>query len=133
MKTVLRNIFIYSFTLYLLPYFISGFSINGEIWTIITGGFILSMLFLVLKPILNILSLPVNVISLGLFNLFINALLLYLLTVFVTEISVTAFTLTRSTVIGFTTPQIEFNTFFAYVYSALILSIISGILKWLMK
>ena len=133
MKTILRNIAIYAFTLFVLPQFIPGFYVNGGFWTFFTGGVVLTMLFLVLKPVLNIISFPVNVVSLGLFNIFINALLLYLLTVFVTEISVTAFTLTKINFFGFIIPAISFNTFFAYVYTAFILSIISGGIKWLMK
>ncbi len=39
----------------------------------------LAILFLVLKPILNIISFPVNLVTLGMFNIFINALLIYLL------------------------------------------------------
>lgn len=133
MKTILRNIAIYGFTLFLLPQIIPGFYVNGAFWTFLTGGIVLSMLFLILKPILSIISFPVNMISLGIFNVFINALLLYLLTVFVTEISVTAFTLTKVNFLGFIIPEVSFNTFFAYVYSAFILTIIVGGIKWLMK
>jgi len=133
MKTLLRNICIYAFTLFLLPQIIPGFYVNGQFWTFVAGGLVLTLLFLVLKPVLSIISFPINIVSLGIFNVFINALLLYLLTVFVKEISVTAFTLSRSTLLGFATPEISFNTFFAYVYSAFILSIISGAIKWLAK
>lgn len=133
MKTILRNIAIYGFTLFLLPQIIPGFYVNGAFWTFLTGGIVLSMLFLILKPILSIISFPVNMISLGIFNVFINALLLYLLTVFVTEISVTAFTLTKVNFLGFIISEVSFNTFFAYVYSAFILTIIVGGIKWLMK
>lgn len=133
MKTILRNIAIYAFTLFSLPHLIPGFSVNGGFWTLVAGGLILSMLFLVLKPILNVVSFPANALSLGVLNVFINALLLYLLTVFVTEVSVTAFELQRQNIFGFTTPEVAFNTFFAYVYSALVLSVIAGTIRWLMK
>src|SRR6185369_8906092 len=96
MKTILRNIAIYTFILFLLPMLVPGVTINYGFQTLLTGGLMLALLFLVLKPILNIISFPVNVVTLGAFNIFINALLIYLLTVFVTEISISSFTYYRT-------------------------------------
>jgi len=133
MKTILRNILVYTFILFLLPKIIPGFSVNGGFWTMLTAGVVLSMLFLILKPILNIISFPVNLVTLGIFNIFINALLLYLLTIFITEITITAFTMQKSNLLGFITPQITFNTFFAYIYSSAVLTLINSIIRWLIK
>jgi putative membrane protein len=132
MKTIIRNLTIYTFALFLLPQVIPGVHVVGGLATLFIGGLVLTLLFLILKPILNIIGFPVNMVTLGLFNIFINALLIYLLTVFVTEISITAFTYHRSTVLGFITPVFTFNTFFAYLYTAFILSIIDGFIRWLL-
>src|SRR5689334_7206665 len=104
MKTVVRTITAYTLILYFLPNIVAGFAIDGGFWTLFVGGLVLSLLFLVLKPVISIISFPVSVLTLGLFNIFINALLLYLLTVFVSEISVTAFTLTKVDILGFIIP-----------------------------
>ena len=133
MKTILRNIAIYTLILFLLPMLIPGVSITNGLQTLLTGGIMLAILFLVLKPILNIISFPVNMVTLGLFNIFINALLIYLLTVFVTEISISSFTYYRTNVFGFITPMISFNTFFAYIYTAFILTLINGFIRWLIN
>ena len=133
MKTIIRNVVIYTFILFLLPKIIPGFSIDGGFWTLFTGGLVLAMLFLVVKPVLSIISFPVNLVTLGIFNIFINALLLYLLTIFVTEISVTAFTMARLDILGVIIPQITFNTFFAYIYTAFILTLINSFIRWLMN
>lgn len=133
MKTVIRTVIAYILILYFLPNLVAGFTVEGGFFTLFVGGVILSMLFLVLRPIISVISFPVNVLTLGLFNIFINALLLYLLTVFVSEISVTAFTMTRVDIAGFIIPMIHFNTFFAYVYTAFIISVIDLFIKWLIK
>lgn len=133
MKTLLRNIVIYSLILFLLPQIIPGFSILGGFNTILVGSFVLTLLFIILKPILNIISFPVNMVTLGVFNVFINGLLIYLLTIFVTDITITAFTYERMNVLGFITPVVAFNTFFAYIYTAFVLTMINSFIRWLIE
>lgn len=133
MKTIIRNTAIYTFALYFLPSIIPGVEIDGGFVTLLIGGFALAMMFLVLKPILNIISFPINLLTLGISSIFTNALILYLLTIFVVDISIVAFTYHATTVFGFGIPTIEFNTFFAYVYTAFILSLIDSAISWLME
>src|SRR5688572_20251379 len=133
MKTLLRNLVIYSLILFLLPQIIPGMSIIGGLNTLLVGSFVLTLLFIILKPILSIISFPVNILTLGVFNIFINGLLIYLLTVFVTEITISAFTYTNANVLGFITPVIAFNTFFAYLYVAFILTLINSSIRWLIE
>ncbi|MBI5122937.1 phage holin family protein [Candidatus Roizmanbacteria bacterium] len=133
MKTILRNLIIYSFILFLLNLLIPGVTINGGLWTFFIGGLTLTIFFAILKPILSIISFPVNVITLGIFNIFINALLLYLLTIFITEISITAFTYARTSIFGIIFPVTSFNTFFAYIYTAFVLTVINSFIRWLIS
>lgn len=133
MKTLVRNIAIYSFALYVLPQFIPGVELNSGLLTLFIGGTGLALMFLILKPILNIISLPVNVLSLGIFSIFTNALILYLFTVLFTDISITAFTYPKTDFLGVIIPSIVFNTFFAYVYTAFVLATIDSFLRWLME
>ena len=133
MKTLLRNIAIYALILFVLPQLIPGVTIIGGINTILVGSFVLTIFFLILKPILNIISFPANVLTLGVFNMVINALLIYLLTIFVADISISAFTYHRSVLFGFITPVIGFNTFFAYLYVAFVVTLISSLIKWLIE
>lgn len=133
MKTILRNIGIYTLILYFLPFIIPGVEIEGGAATLFTAGIALALMFLILKPILNIISFPVNIITLGLFSIFTNVLILYLLTVFITDVSVTSFTYDKTEFAGFITPKISFNTFFAYLYTAFVLSFIDSFAKWLIK
>ncbi len=133
MKTLLRNIAIYALILFFLPQLIPGVTITGGINTILIGSFVLTIFFVILKPILSIISFPANVLTLGFFNMIINALLIYLLTIFVADISITAFHYHRSTLFGFITPAIGFNTFFAYLYVAFVVTLISSLIKWLIE
>ncbi len=133
MKTLLRNIAIYTLILFVLPQLVPGVTIAGGFNTLLVGSFVLTLLFIILKPILNIISFPVNLITLGVFSIFINGLLIYLLTIFVTEVAITSFTYQNANVLGFITPVIAFNTFFAYIYTAFIVALIDGTIRWLIK
>jgi putative membrane protein len=133
MKTLIRGIAIYSLVLYVLPLIIPGMHIYGGIFTYLIGGVSLALLFMVIKPILSILSFPLNFITFGLFSLVINAFILYLLTIFVAGISVSAFSYSRSDVFGFIIPKIPFSIFYAYVYSAFLLSLFDSLISWLIS
>lgn len=133
MKTILQSIAIYLFALYFLPQMIPGFTLEGGIGTIFVGATVLALMFLVLKPILNVISFPVNILTLGLFSIVTNAFILYLLTVVVPEITVQPFSYPRFELFGIIIPKITFNTFFAYAYSAFVLAGINSIIRWLIK
>jgi putative membrane protein len=130
MKTVLRSIAIYLFALYFIPQIIPGFTIDGGFITLIIGAVVLALMFLILKPILNIISFPVNMLTLGLFVT--SAFILYLLTILVPNITIQPFSYPKAHFYGFITPVITFNTFFSYTYSAFILSCINSGIRWLM-
>ena len=51
---------------------------NDATIAIIVGALVLSLINMVLKPVLQLLSLPITVITLGIFYLIVNALLLEL-------------------------------------------------------
>jgi len=133
MKTVLRSIGIYLLALYFMPIIVPGFTIEGGFITLFIGAIVLALMFLILKPILNIISFPVNMLTLGLFSIITNAFILYLLTILVPNITVQPFAYPRTYISGFIIPRIFFNTFFAYTYSAFILSCFNSGIRWLIK
>lgn len=133
MKTIARSIVIYSFALYFLPMLIPGFKVSGGFLTFLIGGIALALMFLVLKPILNIISFPINLITLGLFSILTNALILYLLVFFVIGISIVPFSYPPSEVLGFAVPKISFSLLFAYIYTSFMLSFIDSFFSWLIK
>jgi putative membrane protein len=133
MKTLLRNTAIYTFALFLLPKILNGVVISDSLLTYVLGGFFLTLLFMVIKPILHIISFPLNLITLGLFSAFTNVIILYLLTVIHPGIRISAFTYPGVSVFGFVVPRMDINVFFAYVLSAVILAIIVTAINWLIE
>ena len=70
---------------------ISDIEYGGNPWVIVIAAIIFSLVNMLLKPILVILSLPAIILSLGLFMLVINGLMLYLVTVIYPEFSIGSF------------------------------------------
>jgi putative membrane protein len=64
--------------LYLAQLWVSGFSVSGGWKGYIVAGIVLGILNLIVKPILKIISAPLIIISLGLFLIVINAIILWL-------------------------------------------------------
>ena len=131
MKSIARKISFYGFSLFFLTFIFSGVKISGGLTTYIIGGVALSLMFLIIKPILNIITLPLNIITLGLFSFVANAIILYLLTIVVPSISITAFLFNGFSFAGFVIPKFYVNIFFAFILSSVVISIIVGFLTWL--
>lgn len=67
-----------SLALYVASLFVQGFSIHGGIKEYLLAGVILGLLNLVVRPVLKLISMPIIIITLGIFSLVINALMLWL-------------------------------------------------------
>ena len=133
MKSIVRNVAFYSFSLYLLAFFLDGVKVSGGFLSFVISGIVLSLLFLIARPVINIISFPLRFITLGLFSFITNAFLLYLLTLLVPFVTIRAFMFNGISFAGFIIPKFYLNTFFAFISSSLLLSMIMGGLRWLIK
>ncbi len=73
-----------------VPYFIEGIEVNSIIVAVIVGA-CLAFINMVIKPIISILTLPINIITLGLFSLVVNAILFYLVSKVVSGFTIESF------------------------------------------
>ena len=108
--TLIIRWFINALALMLVAYLYSGVQVNG-IFTALIAALVLGLVNAIIRPLLVILTLPVTILTLGLFIFVINAFMFW----FVTEI-VKGFTVT-----GFT----------AALIGSLMFSVISLVTNWL--
>lgn len=87
-------------------------------------------MMLILKPILDLLSMPLNLLTFGLVSFLVNAVILFFLTVFVAQVSVLPFTLPGISFVGFAIPPIALNKWFAYLVASMVLSGVYSFLTW---
>nr|MBI5456103.1 phage holin family protein [Candidatus Levybacteria bacterium] len=133
MKSFFRNILFNSFSIYLISQVLPGVKVSGGFFTYVIGGLALTLLLTLLKPVLNILTLPLNIVTLGMFSFLTNVIIFYLLTILVIGISITSFTFPGLEYAGFIIPKIYFNTLFAFVLVSFLQSLIVSFLSWLMQ
>jgi putative membrane protein len=69
---------------------IPGFSVDG-FYTALVVAILLGLASITIKPLLLLLTLPINILTLGLFVFVINALLLWLIATFVQGFTITGF------------------------------------------
>ncbi|MEO0139386.1 MAG: phage holin family protein [candidate division WOR-3 bacterium] len=69
-------------SLFLTDFLIPGFEINDP-YSLILSAFLLGIMNSLVKPIVEILTLPLTILSLGLWSLILNALLFLALSLFV--------------------------------------------------
>ena len=82
MKTVLRYLGTVA-AVVLTVNIVPGLSVEGGWLTILLIALVWSVLMLVIKPILTILTLPITIITFGLFSFILNALLFWAMTLVV--------------------------------------------------
>lgn len=133
MKSFFRNTLFNAFSIFLISQVISGMKVSGGLITYLVGGFALTILLVLLKPVLKILTLPLNIITLGMFSFVINVIIFYLLTVLVTGINITAFTFPGLSFSGFIIPSIYLNTLFSFILISFLQSVVVSFLTWLIK
>lgn len=133
MKTLLRASLINAFSLFVLTQILSGVRVSGGLSSYIYGGLALAVSYKILKPILNIISLPLNIITLGATSFFVNILLFYIATSLIPQISINSFTLNGASFAGFIIPTLHLNIFFAYATAAFIQSVLVSFISWLRK
>jgi len=131
MKKLLRMTFFNAVSLFLLTLAFPGVQVSGGVPVFILGGLLLSFISLFIKPIINIISLPLNLISLGFFSFLTNALILYILTVLIPQITVKDFTYPGFKYGGFIIPEIHFNLVFAYIVTACMLAVLDAFMSWI--
>lgn len=72
MIKILVRILIFSLAVFLASYFVGGVTLAGFIPALIAGA-LLSVIHFIIKPIIKIITLPINLITFGLFALVLNA------------------------------------------------------------
>ncbi len=110
MKSFIVRLGAYAVALYLTSLMVQGIFFD-TVAAVVLASMVLSILNAILRPILIILTLPVNLLTLGLFTFVVNGFML----------KITSFLVPGMAVAGFWTATL----------GALILTVVSSIITWL--
>ena len=90
MKFIIQ-ILVNALAIFLADYLVPGFIFEGDILAFLVAGLVLGLINFFVRPIVRFISTPLIVLSLGLFLIVINIVLLWLLEYFVPELTITGF------------------------------------------
>lgn len=134
MKGIVRSIFVHCLALTIVAQFVPGFLIFGGIPTILIGGLVLTILFFLMKPILQIISLPFNFVTFGLFSFVTNAIILWTLSLLVRSIVIHSFVIPGISFAGFVVPKIAIHSIIlAYIVIAAFLTTTIAGIRWIIN
>ncbi len=113
-RPIIRTALVLLLLAWLLP------TVNILNWvTLLIASIVITILFSLIRPLLNILLLPINIVTLGFFSTVINTLLLYAALYLVP---------------GFTiTPMVIFGIYFNQFFSIMLISFALGFLMSVAK
>ncbi len=133
MKRFLRSIFLNLTTLYIVSLFFPGLQIPHRLATFIWAAIVWTLLNFLIKPIVKLLLLPINLITLGLFGWAVNVITLFLFQMLISGVVIKSFVYEGFSWAGFIVPSISINLFFAYILTSATLSLVHSSLLWLLK
>lgn len=133
MRKIIRHYVLDTFALYLASQIASGMNFDKGFETLFITGGALAVATMLAKPIINILLLPINLITFGLFKWVSSAIALYLVTLVVPGFKIIQFYFA-----GFSTKFLDFPTIslegtLAYIAFSFLLSLITSILFWIFR
>ena len=133
MKGIIRSFTIHAFALWIIAGNIGGLHYGNDPRYLLLGALALTLIDVLLKPLINLLLLPLNLVTLGTLRWISSALTLYLATLIVPSFQVVAFKFPGFTSSLFIIPAINFSTFGAYILISILISLVVSFFYWLSR
>jgi putative membrane protein len=131
MRWIIREWVLYILSLFILDSLFSWIRISGP-QTLVATATTLLILNTVGKPILKILWLPINIITLGLFSWVLSIIVVVLVVLFVPGFHIDMFTSSAFDIGRFHFPAIHLKFFWTYFLFSFLLAWAVGFLRWLL-
>ncbi len=132
-KSLIRSLIINLAALWVTNEVVACFYFARGVETLIATAFVLGVVNLFVKPLINILLLPINLLTLGTLRWVVNVATLYLVTLIVPDFRVVGFFFPGLAYNGFSLPPFSADGILALILSSFALSFVSGFLFWLAK
>ncbi len=88
---ILLRWFITTLAVFALPYFVDGVAVQSIVTALIVSA-CLVFINMVIKPIVTILTLPINILTLGLFSIVLNGVFFWFVAQIISGFTVASFT-----------------------------------------
>lgn len=110
---------------------ITGLTYTGGFRVLVIGAAVFTVINFLLVPLIKILLLPLNILTLGFFAWLTNVIALYALTTIFPYFKLAPFTFEGFNFSGFIIPTSELSVLWVAVVASLMIGIITHVLHWL--
>lgn len=131
MKTLLRYYLINLGALWFTSYLVPGFIYMGGFKTLFIAGAVFTLINIILVPLLKILLLPLNLLTLGFFAWVTNVLALYFLTRVVPNLQLTSFYFSGINIAGISIQGMDISSFWTAIIASLLIGMFTHFFHWL--
>ncbi len=134
LRILLRSIAINLACVYVTIQILSGVvTYIGGIQTLFLASVAIAGVNLIVKPLINLLLLPIHLVTLGLFRWVANLATLYIVTWLIPNLQIHAFTFPGLDLKYLIIPSIHFTAFGAFLITTLVLTIVFHFIYWLLQ
>lgn len=133
MKTLLRNFLINLVALVITTKFIQGFSYEGGVKTLLLGAFVFMVINWLVIPLIRLMFLPLNLLTIGIFGWVINVLAVYFLTTAVPQFKLLPYSFPGADLSGVTIPAMDLNVLQVAIAASLMIGLMSHLMQWLVS
>ncbi len=133
MKTLLRNILINIGALWVATSIMPSFVITGGLPGFLLGSLAFMVSGIFLTPLVRILLLPLNLLTMGIFAWLSNVLVLYLLTTLLPNFKILPYHFPGIATESFTFSPMDLSTFHVAILVSFLIGFIIHFAKWLVK
>jgi len=133
MKKILKFTLLFSFALPTTNLIWQNLSFDSIPWTIVKVAFILSIFEILLKPIVKLILLPINILTLGLFRLVINTFGLYLAIFLFNDFQISNISNISLQFLGLNSSPLSFQNFWAYLITSATISLLVNFFNFLVR
>lgn len=131
MKFILQQLVIAVISLYLTSLFLPGLVISGGLPQLLLASVFLVVGFIVVRPILNIFTLPLGILTLGLFSIITTSFVLFLITVFDKNFHIVAFPFSGFSFLGLVVPSFYANVLLSYILISATIQAVQKVLMYI--
>jgi putative membrane protein len=133
MKTIIRSFLFNFLTLWGVTYIFPGLSYIGGLPTLLIGGVGLMVMNSIIVPLLKIMFLPLNLLTLGIFTWVINVVALYILTTFLPQFKLVPYSFEGINLGAIIIPAYDLTVLQVAIVSSFMIGFVSHFLEWLSK
>ena len=133
MKTIIRHYIVDTLSLFLISKIVTGMFFDKGVESLFLAGAGLMLTSFLVKPIINVLLLPINLITFGLFRWISSAIALYIVTLIVPGFRITSFVFAGLATKWIEIPGLSLGPPLSFIAFSFLLTAITSCIYWVVK